>query len=58
MTPETISALYKVKDLMKQAREVLDTRMYLSEDSLELPEEDRAYCRKVYDAVCNVMDLL
>ena len=58
MKPETISALYKVKDLMKQAREVLDTRMYRSEDSLELPEEDRAYCRRVYDAVCNVMDLL
>lgn len=58
MKPETISALYKVNDLMKQSREVLDTRMYRSEDSLELPEEDRAYCRKVYDAVCNVMDLL
>ena len=58
MKPETISALYKVKDLMKQAREVLDTRMYRSEDSLELPEEDRAYCRKVYDAVCKVMDNL
>lgn len=58
MKPETISALYKVKDLMKQAREVLDMRMYRSEDSLELPEEDRAYCRKVYDAVCNVMDIL
>ena len=58
MTPKTISSLYNVKDLMKQAREVLDTRMYRSEDSLELPEEDRAYCRKVYDAVCKVMDLL
>ena len=58
MKPETISALYKVKDLMKQAREVFDTRMYRSEDSLELPEEDRAYCRKVYDAVCKVCDLL
>lgn len=58
MTKETILALDKVKDLMKQAREVLDTRMYRSEDSLELPEEDRAYCRKVYNAVCKVMDLL
>ena len=58
MKPETINTLYKVQDLMKQAREVLDTRMYRSEDSLELPEEDRAYCRKVYDAVCKVMDLL
>lgn len=58
MKQETILALYKVGDLMKQVREVLDTRMYRSEDSLELPEEDRAYCRKVYDAVCKVSDLL
>lgn len=58
MKPETISALYKVQDLMKQAREVLDTRMYRSDDSLELPEEDKTYCRRVYDAVCKVSDLL
>ena len=58
MKPETLNTLYKVQDLMKQAREILDTRMYRSEDSLELPEEDRAYLRKVYDKVCNVMDLL
>lgn len=58
MKPDTINLLYKVQDLMKQAREIIDTRMYRSEDSLNLPEEDRAYCRKVYDAVCNVMDLL
>ena len=58
MKPETLNILYEVQDLMKQAREILDTRMYRSEDSLELQEEDRAYCRKVYDAVCNVMDLL
>lgn len=58
MKPKTLNTLYKVQDLMKQAREVLDTRMYRSEDSLELPEEDKTYCRKVYDAVCNVMDLL
>ena len=58
MKHETILALYKVQDLMKQAREVLDTRMYRSEDSIELPEEDRAYCRKVYDAVCEVLDML
>jgi hypothetical protein len=58
MKPETLNTLYKVQDLMKQAREVLDTRMYRSEDSLNLPEEDRAYCRKVYDAVCKVMDML
>jgi hypothetical protein len=58
MKPETLNTLYKVQDLMKQAREIIDTRMYRSEDSLELPEEDRAYCRKVYDAVCKVMDML
>ena len=58
MTPETNQALYKVQDLMKQAREVLDNRMYRILDSINLPNEEKAYCRKVYDAVCKVMDLL
>lgn len=40
---------------MKEAREKLDTRMYRSGD---IPKEDLDYCRKVYNAVCEVMDLL
>ena len=55
MTPETTQVLYKVQDLMKQAREVLDNRMYRSVD---IPQEDLIYCREVYSAVCKVMDLL
>ena len=58
MKPETLNILYEVQDLMKQAREILDTRMYRSEDSLNLPEEDKTYLRRVYDAVCKVSDLL
>lgn len=58
MKPKTLSALYNVKDLMAHAVTILDTRMYRSADSLKLPEEDMAYCRKVHDAVCKVMDLL
>ena len=55
MTSETSRALYKVQDLMKEARNVLDTRMY---GSGEIPSEEMTYCRMVYDAVCKVCDLL
>lgn len=55
MKAETTHTLYEVQDLMKEAREKLDTRMYRSGD---MPDEDLQYCRKVYDAVCKVMDLL
>lgn len=58
MTPETNQALYKVQDLMKDAREVLDNRMYRSPDSISLSDEEKSYLRKVYSAVCKVMDLL
>ena len=55
MTPETTHTLYEVQDLMKEAREKLDTRMYRSGD---IPDEDLQYCRKVYSAICKVLDLL
>ena len=55
MKPETLNSLYKVQDLMKQARIILDNRMYRS---LDIPAEDLEYCRKVYSAVCKVLDLL
>ena len=55
MKAETTHTLYEVQDLMKEARKKLDTRMYRSGG---VPDEDLQYCRKVYDAVCKVMDLL
>lgn len=55
MKPETKQTLYEVQDLMKEAREKLDARMYRSGN---IPDEDLNYCRKVYSAVCKVMDLL
>lgn len=58
MRPETTQTLYEVQDLMKEAREKLDTRMYRSAFIFGLPDEDLDYCRKVYNAVCKVMDLL
>ena len=55
MSPETISALYKVQDLMKEARRVLDERMY-GGNALEPGE--KAVCQRVYSAVCKVLDHL
>lgn len=55
MRPETTHTLYEVQDLMKEAGKKLDTRMYHSGD---VPDEDLNYCRKVYSAVCKVLDLL
>lgn len=55
MRPETTHTLYEVQDLMKEARKKLDTMMYRSGD---IPDEDLQYCRKVYDAIYKVMDLL
>ena len=56
MRPETTHTLYEVKDLMKEAREKLEVRMYCS--AIILPDEDLDYCHNVYSAVCKVMDLL
>lgn len=55
MSPETINTLYKVQDLMKEARRVLDERMY-GGDALEPGEKE--VCQRVYSAVCKVLDLL
>ena len=53
MKPETISLLYKVQDQCKTIRKDMDAYMYG-----DIPKEDKAYLRKVYDAVCKVMDML
>lgn len=55
MTQETIKMLYGVQDKLKELRKDLDRYMYYSGPR---PDEDVAYCRKVYDAICKVMDLL
>ena len=53
MKPETISLLYKVQDQCKAIRNDLDGYMHG-----DIPQEDKTYLRKVYDAVCKVMDIL
>ena len=55
MSPETINTLYKVQDLMKEARNVLDERRY-GGNALEPGE--KAVCQRVYSAVCKVLDHL
>ena len=54
MKSETINILYKVQDQCKAIRGDLDGYMHGD----DVPKEDNAYLRKVYDAVCKVMDLL
>ena len=58
MTRETILLLDTVNTTLSNIRKKMDYHMYQSPKSDELTDEDRAYCRKVYDAVCKVMDLL
>ena len=58
MTRDTILLLDKVNTTLSDIRKKMDYHMYQSVGSEQLPAEDRAYCRKVYDAVCKVMDLL
>lgn len=54
MKPETITLLYWIQDKCKAIRKDMDTYMHYD----YVPDEDKAYLRKVYDAVCKVMDLL
>lgn len=54
MTQDTKRLLYSVQDECKAIRRTMDTYMYGS----NVPDEDMAYLRKVYGAVCKVMDLL
>lgn len=56
MTPTTQSILYSVKADLEVVRKKMDNYMYGGEKALE--NEDLAYCRKVYDRVCRVLDLL
>ena len=55
MKPQTTHTLYQVQDKMKDARRLIDGYLYGGE---EVPEADRAYLRKVYNKVCEVLDLM
>ena len=58
MTRNTNLALDKVREKLQECRNIIDNHLYYSPDSNNVPKEDAAYCRKVYDAVCKTMDLL
>lgn len=55
MERDTIITLDRVHDKMVNARVIIDGYLYGGE---EVPEADRAYLRKVYNKVCEVLDLL
>lgn len=55
MKPQTTAILYKVQDKLNECRDILDDYMYRSGG---IPDEDLAYCRKVYDSICKTLDLL
>lgn len=56
MKPTTTSILYGVKSDLDAIRAKMDAYMYGGEKPL--PDEDLAYCRKVYDRICKTLDLL
>lgn len=56
MTNTTESVLYSISDKLNEIRRMMDNYMYGNESPL--PEEDLAYCRKVYDSICKTLDLL
>ena len=55
MKTQTTAILYNVQDKLDECRKILDGYMYRSGG---IPEEDLAYCRKVYDSICKTLDLL
>lgn len=56
MKPTTTSILYGIKSDLDAIRAKMDAYMYGCEKPL--PDEDLAYCRKVYDSICKTLDLL
>ena len=55
MKTQTTAILYNVQDKLDECRKILDGYMYRSGG---IPDEDRTYCRKVYDSICKTLDLL
>ena len=55
MNPTTISILYGVKSDLDAIRRKMDAYMYGGDKPL--PDEDLAFCRKVYDRICKTLDL-
>ena len=56
MKPTTTSILYGVKSDLDAIRAKMDAYMYEGEKPLEI--EDSVYCRRVYERICRVLDLL
>lgn len=50
-----INTLYKVEDKLKECRQILDDKMYKQRDCTD---SEYKHLRKVYDAICKVMDIL
>ena len=55
MNPTTTSILYGVKSDLEAIRAKMDAYMYGGDKPL--PDEDHAYCLKVYDRICKTLDL-
>lgn len=58
MLRQTTLTLEKVRSKLQECRNIIDDYLYYSPASANVQEDDLAYCRKVYDAVCKAMDLL
>lgn len=56
MKPTTTSILYGVKSDLEAIRARMDAYMYGGEKAL--PDEDYIVCRRVYERICRVLDLL
>lgn len=56
MEKKTELALDKVRAKLQECRNIIDTRLYWSGEAT--PEDEYKFCRKIYDAICKVMDLL
>ena len=57
MANQVIKTLYKVKDNLTECRKILDTQMYGNE-GMDQESEEYQKLRKIYDAICRVMDMM
>ena len=54
---DAIRALYKVADKLKECRTILDDEMYHSGE-VDAESKEFKLLRKIYDAICGVLDLM
>ena len=52
-----IGTLYEIQDKLNECRRILDNEMYCS-GSVDINSHDFKMLRKVYDAICRVLDLM